>query len=567
MDSTEYNAEYRADYIELSKLSDLTSESPFYQNVLDKLLARGAKVIVGPRGCGKTHHMKLAYMRSISSKKLPFTCYVSFSKYLRLEPLKNITPRSMEFFHCWILCKILIAARDSLHLQGHQISTPLSKTNDINLSWESIQLFCEQLEKQQLSYIHEEIAQFISVNLVSEFLERASSQVNKKQIVVLCDDAALVLNKEYMIEFFDVFRSLKSINISMKASVYPNTDFGPRFHLGHDAEQVDCWPSVIHSDYETLFNGIYSKRFSFDIDEKILKLFIYAAFGSPRVLINMLNSYQESTGRTLQQKVNKVIESQSILIEQEYSSLSLKQPQLKKFITAGIEIINNISKQIASANVESLKKKHRQVVIGINFDKEVSPQIENTSKMIIRTLEEVGLLKRINEIRHGDGRTYHRFVPHFTLLIHHGAFQAGQSIVYNSFIDSMAFKQEKHPLRKNGLHEFYHTGKIADLRVDLPNCKSCGEPRISPTQKFCMECGAELVNESTYNLLMQQSINILPLPRARKEKLEKHGITTISDLVADSRSGQRLLGISSIGRYRAGETISIAEKAVEEFLS
>lgn len=43
----------------------------------------------------------------------------------------------------------------------------------------------------------------------------------RKRAILLLDDAALTLTKEYMIEFFDVFRSLKTISISPKASVYP----------------------------------------------------------------------------------------------------------------------------------------------------------------------------------------------------------------------------------------------------------------------------------------------------------------------------------------------------------
>ena len=47
--------EYRADHMTLDELERITAETKFYGNVVNKLLARGSKLIVGPRGVGKTH--------------------------------------------------------------------------------------------------------------------------------------------------------------------------------------------------------------------------------------------------------------------------------------------------------------------------------------------------------------------------------------------------------------------------------------------------------------------------------------------------------------------------------
>ncbi|UCH92274.1 MAG: zinc ribbon domain-containing protein, partial [Candidatus Aminicenantes bacterium] len=77
--------EERADFIDNDDLLNWTVENEHFRDIQKKLLAKGAKLLAGPRGSGKTHHMKVAYNRSLRTNTLAI--YVSFGKYYHLEPL------------------------------------------------------------------------------------------------------------------------------------------------------------------------------------------------------------------------------------------------------------------------------------------------------------------------------------------------------------------------------------------------------------------------------------------------------------------------------------------------
>jgi predicted AAA+ superfamily ATPase len=68
--------EERADDIEYSDLERWTVESEFFKSIYKKIIQRGAKLIAGPRGSGKTHQMRFAYYRCLRDKKLPLAIYV-----------------------------------------------------------------------------------------------------------------------------------------------------------------------------------------------------------------------------------------------------------------------------------------------------------------------------------------------------------------------------------------------------------------------------------------------------------------------------------------------------------
>lgn len=106
--------EERADYILDDDILKWNVDIPYFESIQRKLLEKGAKVLVGPRGTGKTHQMKLAYNSSLQDKTKPFPVYVSFSKYYYLEPLLSKNPAAITVFHTWVLCKIILGCINSL---------------------------------------------------------------------------------------------------------------------------------------------------------------------------------------------------------------------------------------------------------------------------------------------------------------------------------------------------------------------------------------------------------------------------------------------------------------------
>lgn len=564
--------EYRADHMTLEELEHLSVETRFYNTVLKKLMARGAKVIVGPRGVGKTHHMRLAYKNCIESKAKPMPVYVSFSKYLRLEPLKNETSIAIQYFHCWVISKIILGVKDTLEV--------LSDLEDVEgigeggFSWNDIELFCEQIEKQQIREWHNRLVDILSVNFAIKVIDAAIEKCGRRSSIVLCDDAALVLTKDYMIEFFDIFRSLKTARISPKASVYPSTEFGPRFHLSQDAEQIPCWPNIEDTEYKDLFNTIYDKRFGDSvIKDEIKECFAYASFGVPRAYINLINRYLMLGHRSDQQKVNNIVGEQAQLILDEYMSLSIKQPQFSKYVLAGKHIISSISKSISADNFEKLKTGKQQYVLGV-----LQNGIENKSDKkkidtIVKLLEEVGLIQKVSFVKHGYNpdktpRVYDRYIPHFTLLLADGAYQVGNSGYITTFRESIDYPKAQ-PFRKKSFLEFYHDKEnFHQISLDLPDCASCGNSRSSEEQRFCMYCGAQLINPSTYKTLIETKVDELPITKWLKDTIKREtNIETIGDIALSNNPGQELMKADGIGKVRASKVIDQAKDWMEEYLS
>ncbi|TOM89425.1 hypothetical protein CGH67_28945, partial [Vibrio parahaemolyticus] len=83
-----------------------------------------------------------------------------------------------------------------------------------DIQWDDLSLFCDQIEKQQVRDWHNSLLDKVSVSMVSDIIDEAIHLCNRKHAILLCDDAALVLTKDYMVEFFDIFRALKSAKIS-----------------------------------------------------------------------------------------------------------------------------------------------------------------------------------------------------------------------------------------------------------------------------------------------------------------------------------------------------------------
>jgi len=61
--------EERADYSALEDLKKWNVDNEHFQKIQKKLVQKGAKLLVGPRGTGKTHQMRLAYDKCLTNKK------------------------------------------------------------------------------------------------------------------------------------------------------------------------------------------------------------------------------------------------------------------------------------------------------------------------------------------------------------------------------------------------------------------------------------------------------------------------------------------------------------------
>lgn len=566
IESTEtIDIEERADFINDSDLLTSTVvEGEVYKGMYKSLVGKGTKLLMGPRGCGKTHLMKYAWLKCKSDEKMPLGIYVSFNKYFRLEPFLERKSNAITLFNKWALTKIL--------LSSYEVALLIEEEEDIDLS--SILLgkkddlveLISRLEQALTPLPHmEDLYQSISVSSVSTAILMLSKWLSRRSIILYLDDAAITLTPDYLYELFDIIRSLKSEKISIKASIYPGTtEFGPNFHATHEAETINLWLSVEDQEYSSILGAIIKKRapeFLSEINSDIIEIFKYASFGIPRTLLVMLRDYHSTTGSTSQQKFNKVLDNVIEHRLNEYLSLSKKLPKYENLINLGAIVLENAINAIYISNSEPSDLKQ------ITFAIEKSNN--SLFDRMIKFLVEVGLLYSLPIVSHGDDRKYERFIPHLGMLIRKRTFSSrSKGFSIKNELDNINKKNNKHPVRKN-IDSILGVGNENRLALTLPPCKRCSAIRLTDTQRFCHQCGEQLIDESTYTKCMALELCKLPIltewQRSRIGAIL--GRKTIGEFLTIQDPGSELRQIKNIGQKRADKIIQQLLAYVDEFLS
>lgn len=548
--------EERADYLPDSYIKDKTAKGHYFDEIQKKLYQVGAKLLIGPRGTGKTHHMRLAYISCKEDPSKPLPIYVSFNHYLRLETYLNETSNAIGVFHAWVLSKILLDC----------ISTYSINPEQAELHPKLLQNFIEAVEKQQYNSIHDAIVQTISVEKTQSYIEQAIQLQNRKRAVLLLDDAALTLTPEYMVEFFEIFRSLKTAHISPKASVYPGTtQYGPRFHLGHDAEPIHVWLNVENQKYIEFMSSLTENRFESDITipQEILTLFKYAAFGIPRAYIMMVREYQQLKTTGSQSKFNKVISDRKKYIVAEYLSIGDKLKQYKGVIGLGDEFLTSIVSNLKKFNHERIDRDENRfekvIAVGVTG---IPPKAER----MIRFLVEAGLLYETDDISHGPGRKLRRFIPHVVLLLESRVLTKSRGFKPSELLEILDKKSAKHPSRPS-FDALVAKDKLHMLNLNLPPCNSCHAERMTEKQKFCHECGKPLVDHSTFKECMAKPLSELPLTKFQILAIEKFtSFKTVEDVIRSQDPANELQKAHRIKAARAEDIYRRINQWVNEFL-
>lgn len=557
--------EERADFLEESEIANKTVASNFYKNIYDALISRGTKLIVGPRGCGKTHLMRYVWLECKKDEEKPLAIYVSFNKYFRLEPLLKSKPDAIALFNTWALSKILLSAYD--------VAEDIEEDQCLDLSpillaqKPELESLVARLEQSLApSTKQESLAESISVSSVTAALNKLADWLERKRVIVLLDDAAITLTPEYLYELFDIVRTLKTSRISIKASIYPGTtEFGPKFHVKHEAEQVDAWISIESEGYLQVLGEIIEKRFNEieKIPPEIVELFKYAAFGIPRTLLVMLREYIQHDTKSPQIKFNKIIEQHTEFNLAEYRSLKNKLPRLESIIAVGEHTLLRSVELIKQANLSLLDSDLKQVIIAV--ESENNPLFTR----MINLLVELGLFLRLPTVSHGEDRLYERYIPHFALLINSRAFsQASRGFSAQNEAIFIKRKNTKHPIRRT-IKTLIGEDKSADLHLTLPPCRKCNEPRINDNQKFCHNCGSVLIDESSFTKCI--ALELYKLPRlttwqSRKMK-ELEAMKTVGDILSTQDPGTELRKLNRVGQKTANRILQNVFLYVEEFLS
>ncbi|MEW3694303.1 zinc ribbon domain-containing protein [Pseudomonas aeruginosa] len=548
--------EERADYLPDSYIKDKTAKGQYFDEIQKKLFQVGAKLLIGPRGTGKTHHMRLAYISCKEDKAKPLPIYVSFNHYLRLETYLNETSNAIGVFHAWVLSKILLDCLKTYNITPEQ--TELEPKN--------LQDFIEAVEKQQYNSNYDAIVQIISVEKTQGYIEDAIQVAGRKRAVLLLDDAALTLTPEYMVEFFEIFRSLKTAHISPKASVYPGTtQYGPRFHLGHDAEPIHVWLNVENPKYIEFMSSLTENRFESDITipQEILTLFKYAAFGIPRAYIMMVREYQQLKTTSTQSRFNKVISDRKKYMLAEYLSIGDKLKQYQGMIGLGSEFLNNTVANLKKFNHERIDRDEntfeKVIAVGVTG---IPPKAER----MIRFLIEAGLLYETDDISHGPGRKLRRFIPHVVLLLEGRVLTKSRGFKSSELLEILKRKSAKHPSRPS-FEAIIAKDKLSMLNLNLPPCHNCQAERMTEKQKFCHECGKPLIDHSTFKECMAKPLNELPLTRFQIKAIDTFtSFKTVEDVIRSQDPANELQKAHRVKAARAEDIYRRINQWVNEFL-
>jgi len=358
--------EERADQLSLELIDTSLADGEVFQRARTKLLSRGAKLLVGPRGTGKTHIMRYAYAQAMRQADKPLALYATFNRYLNLEPLLKKSPDARQRFHSWVLAKLLISAFD--WLSDAQRDDAVLCNADPLFNRDSLSQLVARLERGTGEELYEELGQRLTVDHVLKAVRTLLNVSGRSRAVLLLDDAALSLADEYLVAFFEIFRQLKTEFIAPKASVYPgSTQYGPTFHASHEAEEVHLWLSVEDAEYSQIMGDIATRRLLPDqisrINPDILELLKYLSFGVPRTYLRLLREFLSSRQKSAQQQVNGIVEAQTELIRAEYDSLGIKLKQFASIVQAGGDLFDKAVLDVAAA--QSADTQVRNIVLGL----------------------------------------------------------------------------------------------------------------------------------------------------------------------------------------------------------
>lgn len=567
-DDLDIALEQRADFITNDELKRDTATSDFFEEIIESLIKKQTTLIVGPRGCGKTHMMRYTALACKDDVKKPLAIYVSFNRYYRLEPMLVSKANAITLFHGWVLARIILAAHEAISDMERFTNEEIERCfNYINIS--ELEKLVGRLEKNiPLTSQEQELANELTIYNTKNILDALTHLSERARCILLMDDAALTLTPEYMGEFFDIFRTLKTPKISPKASVYPGTtEYGARFHPTQEGSFHSVWLSVEDSFYSETMSAIASRRIqNYDeIPEDVREYLKFAAFGIPRAFLFMLKEYQMGRFKTLQQGLNGIVQTHVAARLEEFRSISLKSPKLKTLIDKGDLLFTRIVTALKEFNDNQLEKGNKQLRVGISGIDE-NPHIERMFNLLI----EAGLLYEVPEkVSHGQDRNYHRYIPHIAALLNQRAFSGKErGLSPRTIVDNLNQKSGKQPLRRV-ISSLLSKDELASLKFDLPPCSSCGTERVQQSQKFCHNCGSELIDRSTFETCISLPLHEVPgLTKWQTEKIKKEltKFKTIGDFLSAQDPGAELRRLHRIGQARAEKIIKVITGFVDDFL-
>jgi hypothetical protein len=547
----------QAEYLEDDQFLRWTVQHPEEETIIKRLTQSGAKLITGPRGCGKTTLLLKAHrtLRSAHGQQaLPI--YVNFKTSLRLEPYYKASANGSYLFQQWLVLKIYGGLFDELN----ELS---ADTSLVSVPRDVIKSRTEALEGGGVDPASLSI---VSPTTLENDIDRVLGQVSRKRCVLLLDDAAHAFSAEQQRDFFEFFRAIKSKTIAPKAAIYPGvTTFSPTFHVGHDAEEIDVWLRPDSEKYLPFMKQLLHQRLTAEIwnvleqQQDLLDLLAYSAFGVPRALLNMIRSIATDGGSGAAHldftriAALKTVRNSHAATTSIFSSLSKKLPMYEKFILTGRLIFDRATSAIKGHN-KGRDAGAQSTTIGVK--QPIPPELAK----VFAFFQYAGLISPRGDISQGGSGVFDLYAIHYAALISKNALFGDKAINPSKYNEAFRRRNPREFPRLTA-RVLLDNQEIAEaLPLSLPPCQVCKVPRVSEAAKFCLNCGSPLLAMSTFETLIANDIQELPLTSARVRSIKQHSaLRTVKDILLDHEHRQ-LRGIPQIGPAWAKRIYSYAEE-------
>lgn len=551
----------QAEYIAETDFLALTAEHPDEQSIIRRLTTGGAKLLVGPRGCGKTTLMLKAYYSLIRDRQIrSVPIYVNFKLSLKLEPLYVNTPNATFWFRQWLNLKIYEGLWKSIEEFDDFVVPPsLASKRSVLSAIRSLESGVIDSRRDVSSFSIEELSENVVEVLEANDMARC---------VLLLDDAAHAFSPRQQEDFFEFFRQIKSREISPKAAIYPGiTTHSPTFHVGHDAEQIDVWIRPDREGYIEFMTHLAEKRFRGVLPSTLINtpsaipFLAYASFGIPRSFLNMLRTiYHEQESRPEAQNVDRrrlldIAKQSRESAHNVYDSLANKIPAYREFVGTGNDLYQQMMGYLKNFN--KFRDEENQA-LSIGLKRPIPPEMDK----VLSFFQYAGLLMPAGENSRGVKGTFDIYMVHFGDLITENAIIGRRAKSIDSFVSAFGAQTHQAWPRLSPASLVSPTQYPTLFRLTLPHCQQCGAERANEHARFCQNCGAPLKTASLYEELTNQDISVLPLSRRIVTRIKKNSrIRTIKDILIDS-DRSRLRSIRYIGPVRAARIASYAEEYV-----
>lgn len=558
-DGDALNLGYRAEDLSPDELQQWTVLTERERSVLAKLESPGQRLLIGPRGSGKSTYLKLAYYDALKGQSV-LPVYVNYSRSISLEPEFRRNPNALALFRQWLLAQIIAGAAAVLEEIG---AVDVSPEDVASLS--TAESMVTAIERRRLA---EAPVTDFALTPTLQLLERLAKRTGRKRVILLLDDAAHAFSSEQQREFFEVFGALKSRNVSAKAAVYPGvTSYTPRFHVGHDAQLVDVWLRPDDADYLQMMREVAQRRVSAEDFDKLLRregvldYLALASFGLPRTFILLVSQVLEASderrltaSKTLSDAAIGEAADTALKV---FESLQDKLPRYRNFVAVGRELVDRSVDAIREYN-ERRSEAAAPRATTILLQRPLAPEVER----VLGFLEYAGVFRRTASVSMGD-ESYEVVIPHYALLLSGNALALGRNPSVAVATEALA-QRDPHARVRRQVESLLGKDYLSRCRLDLASCPACGAQRENAEARFCFNCGARLEEASLYDELLSVSVDKLPLTDAMLKRIADHSdIRQVKDVLMDEER-QALLKIPYVGRVRATRIRGLAEEFVYE---